>query len=268
MSFQTRVLGETELTQHYKGAAHIGVDLVCWKGYMALGDIFAHSDGTVEFVRNDCPGWEDGGSYGNQVVINHGNGIKTRYAHGAYGSVCVSVGQKVSKGQKIMYMGNTGHSFGGHLHFEVIQNGATINPEPYLNTDLPGGGSGKLAEDGSFGPATITRAQEVLKMDRPWVMVDGQVSHQCISDRPAIPSCVDGFWEFDNSLLGSLMVKAIQEVCQGHGFYDGNIDGLWGANTSKGMQQFLNKMDNAGLAVDGSFGPASCKAYQHFLNKF
>ena len=58
-------------------------------------------------------------SYGTYVVIQHANGLQTWYAHGEYGSICVSPGQTVSRGQQIMRSGNTGKSTGPHLHFEV-----------------------------------------------------------------------------------------------------------------------------------------------------
>lgn len=59
------------------------------------------------------------GSYGTYVVIRHANGLQSYYAHGTYGSICVSPGQTVSKGQQIMLSGSTGNSSGPHLHFEV-----------------------------------------------------------------------------------------------------------------------------------------------------
>ena len=85
------------------------------------------------------------GSYGTYVVIRHANGLQSYYAHGTYGSICVSPGQTVSKGQKIMLSGNTGNSSGAHLHFEVRRspynyNGyataygqdSRVNPENYM----------------------------------------------------------------------------------------------------------------------------------------
>jgi murein DD-endopeptidase MepM/ murein hydrolase activator NlpD len=68
--------------------------------------------------------------YGNAVVLNHGNGLKTLYAH--LNSIYVAKGQSVSQGQSIGQMGNTGNSTGTHLHFEVIQGGIKQNPLSYL----------------------------------------------------------------------------------------------------------------------------------------
>lgn len=73
-------------------------------------------------------GWA--GSYGNCIVIDHGNGIMTRYAHSS--KLLVSAGQSVSKGQTIGLVGATGNATGPHLHFEVIINGDTANPLNYL----------------------------------------------------------------------------------------------------------------------------------------
>lgn len=85
-------------------------------------DILASQGGTVVTA-----GWNAGG-YGNYVVINHGNGYQTLYAHMVTGSIVVKAGQVVTQGQKLGVMGSTGRSTGTHLHFEVIGPGGKLNP--------------------------------------------------------------------------------------------------------------------------------------------
>ncbi len=70
------------------------------------------------------------GSYGYYVLIDHGNGFKTRYAHCS--KLEVEAGQKVAQGQYIAKVGNTGYSFGSHLHFEVIKNDVLVDPLDYV----------------------------------------------------------------------------------------------------------------------------------------
>ncbi len=68
--------------------------------------------------------------YGNMVQINHGNGLSTRYCHNE--KLLVKVGDMVHKGEEIALMGSTGRSTGPHLHFEVLKNGAAVNPLRYI----------------------------------------------------------------------------------------------------------------------------------------
>jgi murein DD-endopeptidase MepM/ murein hydrolase activator NlpD len=103
------------------------------------GNLFAWWHPGVDFANSSAPpvvasdggtvvvaGWPDGYGYGNRVVINHGNGYQTLYAH--LSNIYVSVGQTVSRGQTIGQMGNTGRSTGTHLHFEVHYKGVAVNP--------------------------------------------------------------------------------------------------------------------------------------------
>ena len=106
------------ITQYYSWRHH-GVDIANKTGT----SIYAADTGTVEYI-----GW--GRGYGNQIVINHGGGKKTRYAH--LSKFYVSKGDKVNKGQTIAAMGSTGWSTGSHLHFEVIINGRKYNPLNYI----------------------------------------------------------------------------------------------------------------------------------------
>lgn len=87
--------------------------------------ILAADSGRVAVV-----GWPDNTGYGNRVVIDHGNGFATLYAH--LSRWTVSVGQSVRRGDLIGYMGSTGRSTGPHLHFEIRVNGQIQNPLNYL----------------------------------------------------------------------------------------------------------------------------------------
>jgi murein DD-endopeptidase MepM/ murein hydrolase activator NlpD len=104
------------------GRLHAGVDIVAGTGT----PIRAAAAGTVAFTQ---PVGSSGG-YGNYTCIQHGGGISTCYAHQS--SFGTSAGASVSQGQVIGYVGNTGHSFGSHLHFEVRVNGAPVDPLGYL----------------------------------------------------------------------------------------------------------------------------------------
>lgn len=138
MSTPCRVLkgGSCEITQYYGGSNnHLGIDVV-GKGY-TLDTIKAHTAGKVIYLQTghkNNKGSSGNASYGNMVKLDHGNGWFTLYAH--MDSVYVSNGQQVSAGQEIGYMGNTGNSYGGHLHFEVWKNNARTNPLDYLDKDL------------------------------------------------------------------------------------------------------------------------------------
>ncbi|WAA12277.1 peptidoglycan DD-metalloendopeptidase family protein [Fervidibacillus halotolerans] len=101
------------------GSFHKGIDIARPSNYT----IKAADNGTVVFA-----GWD--GGYGNKIVIDHNNGMRTVYAH--LSSISVSVGQTVEKGRKIGVMGSTGYSTGTHLHFEVYKNGVLQNPLSYL----------------------------------------------------------------------------------------------------------------------------------------
>lgn len=91
-------------------------------------DIYATGDGVVEDVEYNMNG------YGKEVVIDHGFGYKTRYAH--MSGFNVHVGQKVKRGDVIGYVGDTGRSTAPHLHYEVIYNDKKVNPANYFFNDL------------------------------------------------------------------------------------------------------------------------------------
>ncbi|MEW6583630.1 MAG: M23 family metallopeptidase, partial [Actinomycetota bacterium] len=101
------------------GRMHEGIDIAASAGT----PIAASAGGTVILA-----GWQ--GGYGNLVVVDHGNGLSTAYAHQS--RIAVSVGQTVGRGSIVGYIGCTGHCFGDHLHFEVRVNGGAVDPLGYL----------------------------------------------------------------------------------------------------------------------------------------
>lgn len=98
---------------------HKGLDLAAKKG----SDIFAAADGTVTLAQRSA-------TYGNYIIIDHGDGLKTLYAH--CNKLYKSVGENVKRGDIIAAVGSTGQSTGPHLHFEVIKNGEYLNPQLFI----------------------------------------------------------------------------------------------------------------------------------------
>ena len=101
------------------GRLHEGIDITASTGT----PIWAAAAGTVIYA-----GWL--GGYGNLVVVDHGNGLATAYAHAS--AILVSVGQSVAQGETVSLVGSTGNSSGPHLHFEVRVNGVAVDPLLYL----------------------------------------------------------------------------------------------------------------------------------------
>lgn len=118
--FSNPLAGGYTFMQDFYPGIHNGVDLAG-----SLGDgVVAADGGTVVFA-----GWHNGG-YGKLVVLDHGNGFQTYYAH--LNSISVRCGAGVSAGQRIGSMGNSGNSTGPHLHFEVLQGGVPVSPHIHI----------------------------------------------------------------------------------------------------------------------------------------
>lgn len=103
-----------------RGDFHTGIDLSGNYG----DNIYAYKSGKIIKIQHSNV------SYGNMVLIQHNDGMQTRYAH--MSSINVKNGQSVSYGQIIGHVGSTGNSTGNHLHFEIIINGKTVNPYNYI----------------------------------------------------------------------------------------------------------------------------------------
>ncbi len=98
---------------------HEGLDIAAAPG----SPVYAPADGVVKFAGYD-PG------YGKVIMIEHGYGVETRYGHNS--QLKVVAGQHIKRGELISQVGSTGRSTGPHLHYEVLHNGAPINPENYI----------------------------------------------------------------------------------------------------------------------------------------
>lgn len=109
-----------KITQRFL-AWHKGIDIANKSG----GAILAADSGKVVMA-----GWLDNAGYGNRVMVDHGNGYQTLYAH--LSKISVKVGQNVKRGDVLGVMGSTGRSTGIHLHFEIRTAGGNVNPLNYL----------------------------------------------------------------------------------------------------------------------------------------
>ena len=135
------------ITQGYH-SRHTGVDMTAEGGF---DYVTAHTEGkivqVINYININTSGDTKFGSNkklldsrnpGNMIVIEHPNGYRTRYLHLQYGSIERKVGDTVKTGEVIGYMGNTGYSFGAHLHFDMYNDkGVKIDPTDYLDKDLP-----------------------------------------------------------------------------------------------------------------------------------
>ena len=121
--------GATHVSSYYGRRSlngwHGGIDIVKPGGHSTGCPVYAADSGTVKLARVYS-------SYGYCVIIDHGGGLQTLYAHMKPGSLRVSAGQHVSRGQQIGQIGSSGFVTGPHLHFEVRVNGSKVNPAPYL----------------------------------------------------------------------------------------------------------------------------------------
>ncbi len=119
-------LGNVDISSRYgyrNGRKHAGIDLRAPRGT----EIFASAAGRVVFS-----GRKNG--YGLLVVIDHGGGIETAYAHNQRN--IVQLGEQVDQGQQIARVGRSGNATGFHVHFELRRLGKAVNPAPYVNAGL------------------------------------------------------------------------------------------------------------------------------------
>ncbi|MFQ5630116.1 MAG: peptidoglycan DD-metalloendopeptidase family protein [bacterium] len=108
----------TDVSKH-----HYGLDIAAMTG----AKVYAPAAGTVVVAKNR---YKVGKGYGREVIIDHGNGLRTRYAH--LSDITVTYGQRIKRWEIIGLVGQTGRATGPHLHYEVMVNGRPINPDRYI----------------------------------------------------------------------------------------------------------------------------------------
>lgn len=144
----------------YVSGYHTGIDIGCQTG----SAIYAAHDGKVTLA-----GWA--GAYGNTVEIDGGGGFSTSYHH--MSKVAATVGQNVSAGSVIGYIGSTGNSTGPHLHFEVRMNGKAVDPNPYLSgsTVIPAGTTNATPAGLTDIPGSIVNAAKWMTDTVNWLRI-------------------------------------------------------------------------------------------------
>lgn len=210
------------ITQNYH-SKHSGLDLVK-EGYQ-LDYITAHTDGKIIAFQDGLGNMKGTNSYGNYVKIDHGDGYCTLYAHMKKG-LLVNNGQNVKTGQRLGYMGDTGNSYGAHLHFEVWKDGKRINPIEYLNKNLP---VNAKDDDVNTNKTIDELAQEVINgkwgngADRKSRLESAGYSYSEVQNR------------VNEILLGNKKLKSVEEVAKEV------IQGKWGNGTDR-----KNRLTKAG----------------------
>lgn len=139
---------------------HRGIDVVGKNN--TTDHIIAYDDGKVTYVRDNSP------SAGTYVVVQHDGNLTTRYLHMKKGSRKVNTGDIVKKGDILGYMGNTGQSYGAHLHFDISRGGTKLNPNDYLFS-----GSGADTETDTTTPPEITK---ITQLSSTSVQVEGKTN--------------------------------------------------------------------------------------------
>lgn len=239
----------SEINNFFVAGEHRGLDY----GWGQGKQIYAAADGVVESVYDGGPNaWGQG--WGNRVVIRHNARTATTYNHIASGTIGVSVGDSVSVGQQIATMGETGLTFGIHLHFELYVDGERVDPLPYFSQDLPGSdgsGSGGVPAPGGWvvGTTDFTGRVGLIEQDGgkwysappqtdPTVSISAECSRQGISEAQSLE------WtnKLRNSKWGGLVMvpgsswwDGSDRYYAGHTAAMNDVAGIWDANEAAAL---------------------------------
>ena len=227
---------------------HTGIDLVA----QADKTVLAAADGKVLTSGFNV-------AYGNQVVLDNGGGIHTRYAHMAAQSE-VTVGQKIGAGTPLGTQGATGFVTGAHLHFEVIKDGAPIDPKPFMVTQgAPlGGGSGSASPAASAQPA-VAPGETTAAAPGPMTATrtDGQkvtLNAEQMTNAATIAQAGKETGAGDEGVVVALMAALQESTLRNLSYGDRDSLGLFQQRSGWGTEQERRTPDYAARAFFGGPG--------------
>lgn len=226
---------------------HTGIDLVA----RADKTVVAAAAGTVKVSGYN-------GAYGNQVVIDNGGGIQTRYAHMASASP-VSVGQKVAAGTRLGTQGATGYVTGAHLHFEVIKKGSPIDPKPFMASQgAPLNGGATSAASTRTTAALATTASTKTKTGTiSATRTDGQkvtLNNEQLTNAATIARIGRKVGAGDHGVVIALMAALQESVLRNLNYGDRDSLGLFQQRAGWGTTQQRRTPEYAARAFFG--GPS------------
>lgn len=265
-----RVINDStnRITQGYKKGVHNGVDLG-WRTDESQNRVFSNCQGTVYATLDGVPhGSEQGGGWGNYVLVQHPNGYFSRYAHLQNG-LMVKKGQAVNENTQLGIIGNSGRSTARHLHFEVQTSSSSANridPTPYLSKAIY-----TPAPPTPSGNATIKYIQGVLNQRyNTGLVCDGYYGN--LTKRALIKGLQHelniqfGARISEDGIFGPATKNACRIVSKGArgnitwliqaklyciGYATNGIDGIYGNGTQDAVRRF---QANNGLIRDGICG--------------
>lgn len=223
-------------TRNESRSTHNGMDFV---GKNGVDDIVAIASGKVTYTGYDS----SGGGYWISITTN---GIEHRYFHLKKGSIKVSKGDNVSKGQVIATMGDSGNATGNNLHFAIYKNGY-VDPLPYLTNDFSFG-----TEEQDNYTTFVRDLQEAIGAN-----VDGIAGSETLSKTPTISTSTG--WNHP-------AVRPLQVYLQSLGYDLGNrgVDGEFGKDMKACIKKYQSDISLASIYQDGIV-TAKMYTWQHLL---
>ncbi len=217
---------------------HSGVDIDI-TGDVSEIPIIAVKGGSATVVNNNCEVGDSkcGAGYGNYVIIDHGDNIKTLYAH--LEKALVEASDQIDQGQVIGYMGTTGSSTGVHLHFEFRINNEKVNPLDYISLDTP-----RISSDYDYvlglklNNTNLSKSQFVTKLQSYCTRTNNS---KCINN---FANNADMIYDVSKDVgVNPELVVAYAKIEYGFSCYNGNCWGIGHGNTESSGNSYSSLKD-------------------------